>query len=204
MKVSLRTRPLKEVRKDLLIPGVMYGKSVESTNIEVEDKAIKDALKTYGKSMTFQITLNRKKYNVYIKNVQTNILKPNEIIHFDLHALRDDETVTAQIPVIIVGKEELEKKRYYVNINIPFISCEYSPGHGIQTFEFNVSEMDLDDAVYVKDLDVSEHIKVHDDPEQAIFVIKESAMPEEEDTDEDASEDADADAVDTEDRSSEE
>ena len=34
MKITERKRPLREVRKDTMVPGVIYGKSITSTPIE--------------------------------------------------------------------------------------------------------------------------------------------------------------------------
>lgn len=174
MKVNLRTRSLGEVRKERMIPGVMYGKSIESTSIEVEEKAFKEALAEFGKSMTFKVTLDGKKHNVYIKSVQSNILKPQDIIHFELHRIAKDETVSAQIPVVIHGKEELEKNRLYVQLVLQDIHCEYASGSGIQHFEFDASEMEMDQSVHVKDIVVPKGVTIHEDPEQIVFIVKES------------------------------
>jgi large subunit ribosomal protein L25 len=188
MKVNLRTRPLREVRKERMIPGVMYGKSIDSTSIEVEEKAFKDALAEYGKSMTFKVTLDGKRHNVYVKNVQTDILKPDDIIHFELHRIAKDETVSAHIPVMIHGKDTLEKRRLYIQIGLSEINCEYKSGSGIQHFEFDASEMEQDEAVYVKDIDVPDGVTIHDDPEHIVFIVKEAhqVLEEEEETEAEA------------------
>ncbi|MFU8792794.1 MAG: 50S ribosomal protein L25 [Acholeplasmataceae bacterium] len=180
MKLKLRNRPLNEVRKDLMVPGVIFGKSIESTSVEVDDKALKDALKAYGKSRTFQVTLSGKKHNVYIKNVQTKVLKPNDIIHFDLHRIADDETITAVIPLVFEGKEQLDKDRKFVQTYLPGIECEYYAGQGLDNFTFDVSEAEIGFTVYIKDLEVSDKLKIHHDPDQMVFQVKEQvAAPEE-------------------------
>jgi large subunit ribosomal protein L25 len=182
MKLNLRTRSLREVRKDKMIPGVMYGKSIESTSVEVEEKEFKEALEAHGKSMTFKATLNGKKHNVYIKSVQSNILKPRDIIHFELHRIAKDETVTANIPVVIHGKEELRKKRLYVQSGISEINCEYAAGSGIQQFEFDASEMEMDDTVFVKDIEVPKGVTIHENLDQIVFIVKEAHETVEEET----------------------
>lgn len=188
MKLDLRTRKLKDVRNDVKIPGVMYGKSIDSTSIEVDDKAFKEALKTYGKSRTFQVTLDNKKHTVYIKNVQTHILKPDHIIHFDLHRLSKDEKLTATIPLVFEGKDELSKKRLYVQANVEGILSEYAPGSGVDHFTFDVTALEAGYSLTAKDLDVPEGLKVLHDPNDVIFSIKESTMKEEvtESTDDEA------------------
>lgn len=180
MKVNLRTRSLREVRNDKLIPGVMYGKSIASTSIEVEDKAFKNALAEFGKSMTFEVILDGNKHNVYIKNVNTDILKPGTIVHFELHRIAEDETISASIPVVIHGKDALQAKRLYVQMGLSSIDCEYLSGSGISHFEFDASKMEMDESVHIKDVVVPNGVTIHEDPEQMVFMVKEAQQEEEE------------------------
>jgi large subunit ribosomal protein L25 len=198
MKLEIRTRKLNAVRNELKIPGVMYGKSIESTSVEVDEKAFKEALKTYGKSRTFEVTLGKKKHTVYIKSLQSRVLKPDHIVHFDLHAVSKDDRLTAVIPLVFNGKEELEKKRLYIQTNLQGIECEYAVGSGLDNFTFDVAELQIGDGVAVKDLKLPEGLKVLHEPDFMIFTIKESTMKEEtpetdevEDEDEASTEDSD-------------
>lgn len=179
MKLEIRTRKLNKVRADMKIPGVVFGKSFESTPVEVDEKSFKEALKTYGKSRTFEVTIGKAKQTVYIKSYQSNILKPDYIIHFDLHAVSKDDKLTAVIPMHFVGKDELEKKRLYIQTNVQGIECEYQVGSGIDHFTFDVTEMQIGDHVTVADLDLPEGLRVLHEPEFTIFSIKESVMKEE-------------------------
>ncbi|TVP85070.1 MAG: 50S ribosomal protein L25 [Acholeplasmataceae bacterium] len=179
MKLELRTQPLNRVRGQGLIPGVMYGRSIESTSVQVEDKAFKDALKAYGKNMTFKVKLDGKTHTVYIKNVQSNILKPSEIIHFDLHRISATETITAEIPLVITGKEKFYQTRAFPQQALSALTCEVSAGSGMQQLEVDVSGLEVGDAIYVKDLTMDAGIKIKDDPEHMIVVIKEASEVEE-------------------------
>lgn len=179
MKLELRTQPLNRVRAQGLIPGVMYGRSIESTSVQVEDKAFKDALKAFGKNMTFKAKLDGKTHTVYIKNVQRNILKPSEIIHFDLHRISATETITAHIPIVIKGKEIFYQTRAFPQQALSALTAEVSDGSGMQQIEVDVSGLEVGDAIYVKDLILGEGIKIKDDPEHMIVVIKESSVVEE-------------------------
>lgn len=181
MKVNLRTKALRDVRKDKLIPGVMYGKSIESTSIEVEDKAFKEALAKYGRSLTFEVILEGKKHNVYVKNVVTDILRPNDIIHFELHRIAEDETVSTTIPVVIHGREALAAHRLYIQMGLTEINCEYLSGSGISSFEFDASEMGIDEAIHIKDVVVPKGVTIKEDLEQIVFIVKEAQEEPEED-----------------------
>jgi large subunit ribosomal protein L25 len=192
MKLSLRTEKLNRVRAQQLVPGVMYGKSIDSVSVQTNDKDIKDALKNYGKNMTFQVELDGEVHNVYIKKIQSNILKPQEIVHFDLHCISATETITAQIPIVIIGKEKFYQTQAYPQEGLSSIEAEFTVGNGMQNIEIDISKMEIGDAIHVKDLELNENITIKDDPEDMIVVIKEASMEEEveEDLDEDLAEGA--------------
>jgi large subunit ribosomal protein L25 len=183
MKITVRTENLRKVRAQNLVPGVMYGRSIDSIAVQVDTKSIQEALKAYGKNMTFQVELDGEVHNVYIKNVQSNILKPSEIIHFDLHCLSASETVSASIPIEILGKEAFYQSRAYPQQGLTSLEAEYAVGFGMSSMEIDISNMQVGDAIYVKDLKVSEGVTLKDDPDQLIIMIKESSEAEEETTD---------------------
>jgi large subunit ribosomal protein L25 len=182
MKITVRTENLRKVRAQNMVPGVMYGRSIDSIAIQVDTKSIQEALKAYGKNLTFQVELDGDVHNVYIKNIQSNILKPSEIIHFDLHCLSASETVSASIPIEIIGKEAFYQSRAYPQQGLTSLEAEYAVGFGMSTMEIDITDMQVGDAIYVKDLKVSEGVTIKDDPEQLIVMIKEAQEVEEETT----------------------
>lgn len=185
MKLELRTEKLRKVRVMHKIPGVMFGKSIESTSIQVDEKEFKDALKTYGKSMTFEATLDGKKHQVYIQNVETLVLKPQDIIHFDLHRVAETETISAVLHIVLVGKEVFYDSGSFINEEMNEVHAEFKPGHGISKITIDVSKMKEGDVVRVKDLDVPEDVKIMADPEHVVLEIREvKLVPEETEEDE--------------------
>lgn len=173
MKLDLRTDKLMDVRRQKLIPGVMYGKSIESTSVQTEDQEIKEALRTYGKSQVFKVRVDGKYHHVYIKNVQTNILKPHEIIHFDLHRVTLKEQISAHIPIELVGVETFHRSQVYPELVLNDVLASYIPGGGVQSFKVNVTGLNVGDTIHIKDILVPEGIVIKNDPEQVVAIMKE-------------------------------
>lgn len=175
MKLNMRTRSLKEVRKDTLIPGVIYGRTFPSTKIEIGEKDFKELLHKYGKSMTFQVSLNKEKHTVYIKHVQYDAMNRAKIIHFDLHCLQKDEKITAKIPIVFIGKDEVEKNHLFIQMSMNEIECEYPVNEKIHDFTFDVTHYKYDDSVHVKDIKTPKNVKILEDPNQMVFIIKQAS-----------------------------
>ncbi len=188
MKLELRTEQLRKVRIAQMVPGVMYGKSIDSISVQASDKELKKALETYGKSMTFKVKIEGKTHFVYIKNIQTTILRPKEIIHFDLHRVSETDTLTNVIPLVFIGKEVFHTSKLYAQEEMTEVQAEYLPGHGVSKIEIDVSKLELGEFIQVKDIDLGENLKIIEDPEQVIVSIKEVTVVLDEDTDDEEGE----------------
>lgn len=176
MKLIQRTEPLKKVRDALQIPGTMYGKSIDSISIQVDEKEFKEALAIYGKNMTFKAKLDGKVHNVYIKSYQSDPIKMGRVLSFELHRVTGKETITALIPVHVLHKEVVEKNRYYVSLAMHMIEAEYAVGKGISSIDIDVSNLTVNDQVFVKDLKLNESVTLHAGPDDLVLSIKESTM----------------------------
>ncbi|TNF09280.1 MAG: 50S ribosomal protein L25 [Bacillota bacterium] len=180
MKIELRTERLSEIRNKNLVPGVMYGKSIESTNIQVDKQELLEALETYGKNMTFKARLDGKYHYVYIKSVQSRVLKPKNILHFDLHRVTEKETFTSHIPITVVNFEKFTNKSIHFELVLNQVTAEYTAESGQTTIELDVSKLKLGDKIHVKDLKVSEGVTILNHPEDIVLMIKETRVIEEE------------------------
>ncbi len=179
MKVTLRTEPLRVVRAAHQVPGVMYGRSIDSISIQADINDVLSALKTYGKTETFKIRLDDKYHHVYFKAVQSNVLKPNEVIHFDLHRVTEKELVTGMVPIEMIGHEVFYNQKMFAELVKHEILATYSPVVGHAKLVVDVSKMELHDEKKLHDLNL-EGLEIKEDLNQTIVIIKEAKALDEE------------------------
>lgn len=187
MKLQERKESLRVVRQNQLVPGIMYGKNIEATSVAADYKEFIQHLNEYGKSMTFKVKLDGKTHQVYIKDVQVDPLNQRNIVHFDLIRVTATSTITAEIPVYLDNKEKVESRGMIVQQLLNTVETEYGVGKGIQAFHIDVSGLDQGDALYVKDIEVPEGLKILEGDEKMVVNV---VMPtiETEPTDEDEEE----------------
>ncbi len=187
MKLEKRTEKLNKVREQRLVPGVVYGKEIESTPVQAEFKEFADAYSEYGMSMTFKAKLGRKTHQVYFKEVQVDPLRHNHVLHFDLQKVSATDSITAEIPVVLVNKEQVEDRGLVVELIASSIETEFPAGEGISNFELDVSGLEGNEALHVSDLDLPEGFKVLAPEDKIIVSI--SYPQEEEEIEEEVDED---------------
>jgi len=159
MKLEVRHERGSNVRKEGFVPGVIYGKELEPTAVKLDAKSFLKTLKQYGKNMVFDVEVEGKKHQVYVKNYQINPIKHSEFFSFDLQKVSASDTMTTEIPLVILGREAFEAKKLLVQQILNAVECEYPVGQGVQSLEVDISALKEGDALYVKDLNLPKGFK---------------------------------------------
>lgn len=171
MKVEKRVEKLNKVRNQGFIPGVIYGKELESTSIQVDKKSLMEAFKSYGKSKIFKVKLGRKVHDVYIKDIDFRASKIDDIIHFGLLKVSASDTITAEIPITITGKDEIVKQGLIVQQMLSLLPVTYPVTESMDVIELNISHLNVGDALYVKDITLPENFSTAIDGEEMVANI---------------------------------
>ncbi|MFW6046931.1 MAG: 50S ribosomal protein L25 [Candidatus Woesearchaeota archaeon] len=171
MKLEKRTQKPNKLRREGFVPGVIYGKDIESTPVKVEYKKLLENYKEYESSKVFNVTLGKKKHQVYFKDLTQNPLKPNEIEHFGLLKVSATDTISTEVPINVEGKHSIEQQDLIVQLIEHEIEVEFNPGKGITQIDVDVTGMEVNDSIHVKDLQVPEGVKINEDPENLVLNI---------------------------------
>ena len=163
MNITLRTQKGAVVRRDLgHVPGVVYGKEVAATNVQADPLEFAKAVKQFGKNRTFKIQLDGQEHQVYIKDYTVNPIRQNEFFSFDLQKVTAKDKITADIPVVLLGREKFGKSSpLLLQVITNAVSVEYPVGKGVNSLELDVSGLGEGDALYVRDLALPEGYKLH-------------------------------------------
>jgi large subunit ribosomal protein L25 len=204
MKLEKRTDSLKNVRGMNKIPGVLFGKTIEPISIQVDEKPFHDTFAEKGFTQTFEVKLGKAKHLVYIKDIQRDIIKHNQFLNVKLQKVSKDDTITADIPLNIIGREKIEKPGVIVSIPYDTLEVEYNVGSGVAHIDVDVSNLAVGDSLSVKDLEIPEGLKVLVDEEQTVVSVIETTYVEEESTEEDEMNPEDVEVITEKDKSDEE
>ena len=106
---DLQNKKAKELRKENLIPGIVYGKHL-GTPLAIACKR-NDLLKKYkeaGYSTPLTLSGDGIDQLVLIQDIQLDPVT-DVLIHIDFLAVNKDEKVTTEIPVKMIGESIVEK-----------------------------------------------------------------------------------------------
>jgi large subunit ribosomal protein L25 len=165
------SRSARRLRRDGLVPGVIYGGGDEPETFAVDARVLRNTLAHSGQ--VIEVSLDGATATpVLVKDVQRHPVR-GEALHVDFLRVRMDQAIHATVPVELVGGEEapgvveggvLSQETRELNI-------EALPGDIPERIAHDVSGMSINETLTLAALAVPEGVKLLDDPETTIASI---------------------------------
>ncbi len=113
LKLDERTvhgKKVAKLRKDGLVPAVVYGPGIDPISVQVEDGVFTKLYRQAGTYTPVHLTIGSKKKIAMIKDVDRDPVK-GSVRHVSFHAVKANEPVTAEVPIHLIGEGESEAEK---------------------------------------------------------------------------------------------
>jgi len=113
LKLDERTvhgKKVAKLRKDGLVPAVVYGPGIDPVSVQVEDSVFGKLYRQAGTYTPVHLTIGSKKKIAMIKDVDRDPVK-GTVRHVSFHAVKANEPVIAQVPIHLIGEGESEAEK---------------------------------------------------------------------------------------------
>lgn len=177
-------KKLKSLRKQGIIPAVVYGSGHKPISIQIDYKEFEKVFEKAGESTIIKLKVNlpadkagSPKLKVDDKNVLIyDIAKDpvsDKFIHVDFYQVRMDKAIKAEVPLVFAGEAPAVKTLEGVLIkNITEVEVEALPKDLPREINVDISVLDsFDKHIRVKDLILPPGVKLHLDPEEVIVSV---------------------------------
>lgn len=165
---------VRRMRKEGLVPAVIYGRKTENANIKVNAKTVGSILKdSASDNILVNLQIDGAKTQLaLIQQVQHDHLKGG-ILHIDFHAVDMNESIHAQVPLEIVGDAEGVKAGGQLDIMLHNITVHCLPKDLPEKINVDVTHVAMGQGVHVSDLKLPAGVSVHLDGDVLILSITE-------------------------------
>lgn len=186
-RIALQAQPrtvlgkkVRFLRRQGVIPVNVFGHAVESEALQVDALALQKAMSRAGTTALIDLRVEGQDSArpVLIRGLQR---KPStgELLHVDLYAVSMTEKIRTQVPIVLVGKAPGLTKGGLLLQNIEHLDIECLPGDLITAADVDISGLvDIDDAVYVRDVNLGPAITVHTPADTVIVKIQQERAEE--------------------------
>jgi large subunit ribosomal protein L25 len=174
-------KKVKGLRRDGMLPAVVYGHNIEAISITLDMRIASRTLETISPSTLVVLDIDGDKHYTLVRDKQRNPVR-RSIIHVDFQAVSLEETVRADVNIILIG--EAPAIETYLGILVPSLeqlSIESLPTNLPDRIDVDISGLvEIGDSILVRDLVIPEGVEVLNDLEDVVVVIIAPAVEEEE------------------------
>jgi large subunit ribosomal protein L25 len=191
-QVALRAEPrrtglkgdLRRLRREGMVPGVLYGKQQEPRAIQVAARELEHALHRHGLSALLDLTVDGERATAVIKEVQHDPIT-GRLSHLGLQRVSLEDTISAHVPLVFVGDTStITDEGGVIEHPASEVTVSCRADHLPESITVDVSGLRLGDSLRVADLTAPEGVTITTNPEQVVAATSVSAAARQEAADE--------------------
>ena len=167
----------KALRRKSLIPAIIYRDGKVGLNLQLASDDLEDVLHTKaGENVIITLKISSeekiKDRTVIIKEIQRHPVK-DDILHVDFNEISLTETLKVNIPLASHGEPAGVKKDGGTLEHVMWeVQVECLPTAIPEKIEVDVSNLNIGDAVYIKNIVAPEGVRILNDPELIAMIVK--------------------------------
>jgi large subunit ribosomal protein L25 len=167
------SRVSSRLRREGLIPGVLYGRGKKPHSIVVPERVLRGALSgPHGRHAILDVVLDGQKasHASILKDYQVDPIA-GRITHFDLHEIRLDQAITAQVAIELTGESPGVRQGGVLSALVREVNVEALPLEVPDRLELDLGGTEIGSTLRVSDLTAPEGVTILDDLDTVIVTV---------------------------------
>ncbi len=173
-------KQVKAMRREGKLPAVIYGRHTEPINVSLDAHHASLILGKLTSSSLVTIALDGKEYPALVREKQRDFIK-NRLLHVDFLAVSLTESLRATVSLNFVGLSTAVKDFNAVLVhNLEALQVECLPTDLPESIDVDITPLEHPgDGIRVKDIVVSDKVRLLDDPDTMVVVATFAKVEEE-------------------------
>jgi len=167
------TREARRLRRKGFVPGVVYGHKEATVAISVNGDEIFKVIRQGVRVVDLQA--EGKVQKALIRDAQWDHLG-KELLHVDFARIAADERVVITVPVVLRGTAPGVTAGGVLDQPIHSLSVECLAIKVPESIRVNVSELQMDGVIHVRELVLPEDVKAMADPDAVVVQVKQKLL----------------------------
>lgn len=188
-KRTVKGKKVGALRRQGILPGIIYGRikkdQIEPIPIQLDLHEVSQTIKKLTGSSLVTLDVEGEKYPAILREAQRDIIY-GTLRHVDFMAVSLSEKLQTAVPIELIGQAPAEINMAAVVVTgISELEIECLPQDLPDRIEVDATILiDIDSAIYVKDLVLAENVNVLTDPDELIAGVTYVTIEEEEEEEE--------------------
>ncbi len=167
------TRAARRLRRQGLIPGVLYGHGRSAVALAVEPASLREALATEaGTHAVLEVVFEdqKKVHRAIVKDLQLDKVR-HVVTHVDLQEVRLDEVVETRVALRFEGTSKGVKMGGILDEALREVTVKGLVTEIPESLPVDITELGVGDTLHVADITPPEGIEILDDPELVLCSV---------------------------------
>ena len=161
----------RRIRRTGRIPGVIYGRSGKAVSIDLDALEFTNRVKGISESTIVKVELDGKPYDAFVKDTQRNIID-GSILHVDFYEVESGVALRARVSINLKGNAIGVREGGILEFPLHEIEVECLPKDLPERIEVDISNLGANQSIHVKDIALSDAIRVISAPDQVVALVK--------------------------------
>lgn len=165
----------RRLRRDDIIPGVVYGQGVVPTNVSVARRDLRLALTgAAGTNALLTIQFDGKSHPAVVKELQRDVVR-RTVNHVDFLVVNLKETIEVEVHIVLIGEAKaVIAEGGLVDPQINSITISTTPDNIPTEITIDISDMGMGDSIKIGDLTLPAGCTTPLDPDQTVVAALET------------------------------
>lgn len=167
-------KKVKVLRREGITPANIYGRGIDSLAVQAPTRELAQTIRVAGRNTLLQLQVKgeSKPRPVFVHHVQRDSIR-DDLLHIDFYQVSLKEKIHIDVPVVVVGEAPAVSVYHGILLqNFNTITVECLPTDVPSQIEVDVSGLEeIDDGIYVKDLDIGADVTLLVDPEAVVAKV---------------------------------
>jgi large subunit ribosomal protein L25 len=166
---TLTGRKVRQLRREGLVPVVVYGNLPEPLNLQVASRALATTLQHGGFSQLVELQIEGgAKHNVLVRDIQRHPTA-HSFTHVDLYAVNMLEKQHVSVQLTGIGEPASLTSEFMVLQPMDMIEISALPGDIPANIEVDLTNLTSDSPITIADLPVVSGVEYLGDPSEYVF-----------------------------------
>ena len=161
-RTALGTGEARAVRRQGLIPAVVYGNNLEPLAIAIQLRPIENALNKPGfYTKLFDLNIDGKAVRAVARDIQFHPVT-DRILHLDFQRVDPNSTIRVDVPLVLVGHTESPglKSGGVLNLLLHTLTLESAVDKIPDKIEISLAGVDIGDSLHIEDIALPDGAKL--------------------------------------------
>jgi large subunit ribosomal protein L25 len=160
----------RKLRKENCIPAILYEKGTKSKLLKVNERELSSVIAKNGENVIVKLRVDGTEIPAVIKEIQKDHLQQH-MIHVDFQPVTLHEIIHAEVPILVVNGERVEKNGWVINKQMTELELEGEVEKIPPAITVDASKYKVGQVLRVADIEISKELSVVNEMNEVIFSI---------------------------------